>query len=158
MKKISHKSIINIIKLPFLCTIAGIFTGAVVTLFKFCVDYLTVLSADIYFLLRDRPQFIPVGIVGIAMLAYLIYFFVKVAPDIKGGGIPRAEGILRGLITFKWLRVLVGTFVSGLITFFSGLSLGTEGPSVMLGTATGKGVSQRYPILSRYTVYKVRIS
>ncbi len=152
MKKILHKSIINTIKLPTLCTIAGIFTGAVVNLFKFCVDYLTELSADIYFLLRDRPQFIPVGIVGIAMLAYLIYFFVKVAPDIKGGGIPRAEGILRGLITFKWLRVLVGTFVSGLITFFSGLSLGTEGPSVMLGTATGKGISHRYPILSRYVM------
>lgn len=153
MSKLIHKNkILSVIKLPILCSIAGIFTGVIVTLFKFCVNLISGLSIYLYDFVRQNPKFIPVGIIGIALCAYLIYFFIKVAPDIKGGGIPRAEGILRGLITFRWLRVLIGTFVSSLVTFFSGLSLGTEGPSVMLGTAIGKAVSNRYDVQSRYVL------
>lgn len=152
MKKSIYKKIRSVVELPTLCALAGVASGIVVTLFRFCVNYLSSLSSDIYEIFRQRPQFIPLGLVGLAICAFFVYFLVKIAPDIKGGGIPRAEGIMRGLITFKWLRVLIGTFVSGLISFFSGLSLGTEGPSVMLGTATGKGVAQRSPIYARYVM------
>ncbi len=142
----------NILHLPVLCALAGITTGVVVTLFKFCINLMSKLSVIVYSFIRQRPQFIPVLIAGLAVCAFLIFLLIKKAPDIKGGGIPRAEGILRGLITFKWLRVLIGTFVSGLLTFISGLSLGTEGPSVMIAAAAGKGISQRYPVLSRYVM------
>lgn len=58
-------------------------------------------------------------------------------PNLQGGGIPTSIGILRGLISFDWLKNLIGTFSLSLLSFFIGVPLGNEGPSVQIGTAIG---------------------
>ena len=73
------------------------------------------------------------------MLAIAQYFLQKWSPETSGGGIPRAEGVLRGLLTFRWLRTGIAVIVNSWLSFFAGLPLGSEGPSVLLGTAIGGG-------------------
>lgn len=80
--------------------------------------------------------------VGLAVLAYLLAIILKWAPSSNGGGIPTAMGILRGIVTFKWLRTLIGVIVASIITFFAGLPLCNDGPSVLIGTSLGKGVNR----------------
>ena len=81
---------------------------------------------------------------------------VKKIPNIKGGGIPTSISILRGLIKFKWFITLIGTFFVSLLSFLVGVPLGTEGPSVQMGTSAGKGSAsifgKKYRAWSRYSM------
>ena len=66
-----------------------------------------------------------------------MFFLHKLLPEVKGGGIPRSEGVLRGVLSFHWLRTLIGTFLGSMIGFVCGVPLGCEGPAVLMGTAIG---------------------
>ncbi|MDE5911929.1 MAG: chloride channel protein, partial [Clostridia bacterium] len=57
-------------------------------------------------------------------------------------GIPNVEGSVRGVLSFKWLRTLFGTLVGSFISFFAGLPLGSEGPSVQLSAMSAQGVTE----------------
>lgn len=133
--------------------LTGIVSGAAVFSFKYSADFVADSSFIIYSFISKHLVFLPLFILGLLMLSAAITALVKYNPDIKGGGIPRSEGLLRGLLTFKWLRTFLGTFFASLLGFFSGLPLGTEGPAVMLGTSLGEGVrkvTKGRPGLSRY--------
>ena len=60
-------------------------------------------------------------------------------PDLKGDGIPTSNGLLRGVISFKWFSNLLGIFALSLSTIFIGVPLGNEGIAVQMGTALGRG-------------------
>lgn len=125
----------------FYCIIAGIFTGFLISVYTFCAGFLYSSSVKIYSLVRDNPAYIPLLMLGLLILGTLSATLIKKVPEVKGSGIPRTEGILRGLLTFKWLRVILGTIVGSFLSFFGGLSLGHEGPSVQLGAATAEGAN-----------------
>ena len=61
----------------------------------------------------------------------------KRIPETKGGGLPRSEGVLRGILPLKSIRTFFGTIVGSFISYFVGLPVGTEGPSVLIGTSIG---------------------
>ncbi len=134
--------------------LVGICSGVTIFLFKFIAHYVAEFSLYLYALARSYPQYLPIFIVGLFGIGAVITLILRFCPNIKGGGIARVKGALRGLITFKWLRTLMGTFVSSLLGFFAGLPLGTEGPSVMMGAAVGKGINEiskhSHPALNRY--------
>ncbi len=119
--------------------IAGILTGAIVTLYKFCATKVIHFSEIGYEYLKTHLYFIPIVLILFFGIAYLFYLLFKKNPDAKGGGIPSSIIILRGIITFKWLRTLISVFTISLCTFLIGVPLGNEGPSVLMGTAIGKG-------------------
>jgi H+/Cl- antiporter ClcA len=77
-------------------------------------------------------------------------------PSLSGGGIPTSIGILRGLVRLKWAINLVGVFLLSLVSFFIGVPLGTEGPSVQMGTAAGMGsidiFSKKHKAWERYSM------
>ncbi|MCM1534082.1 MAG: chloride channel protein [Corallococcus sp.] len=119
--------------------LTGALVGTVVYFFKWVAEWLTEKSTEIYHAAQDNV-WIAVGvIVGAAALAFAAYFLQRWAPETKGGGIPRAEGVLRGILTFRWLRTGIAVIVNSWISFFAGLPLGSEGPSVLLGTSIGGG-------------------
>lgn len=117
----------------------GIMTGAVITVYKFVAHHAVTLSSSSYEFVRQNLEFIPLFIIALLGIAILMAFIYKKQGDLKGGGIPTSIGILRGIITFKWFRNLVGTFFLSLVAFLTGVPLGTEGPSVQMGTAIGRG-------------------
>lgn len=140
MKKKYKNYLINLIFPAFIFgSITGAFTAAVVLLYKFCAKHVIAFSESGYEFLRDNLWFIPLVLAALFGISVLVSFIYKKIPTLRGGGIPTSISILRGIITFKWLRTLIGTFFMSLLSFLIGVPLGNEGPSVQIGTAIGKG-------------------
>ncbi len=119
--------------------ITGIFTGIVIFLFKISSGLIVKASASVYEVVRKNPQWLVCLILGAAILGLLSATILKHNKNSRGGGIPTSVAILRGLIDFHWLKNIFGLFFSALITFLGAVPLGTEGPSVQMGTAIGRG-------------------
>lgn len=136
--------------------ITGTLTSVVVVLYKVCAKWIIALSETLYEALRTRLYFIPLILLAFVGLSYALTYIYKKVPNLKGGGIPTSVGILRGIITFKWLRNLFGVFFLSLTTFLIGVPLGNEGPSVQMGTAIGRGsvftLAKRHRAWDRYSM------
>ncbi len=122
--------------------IIGILVGVVVWSYSFAAEHLYKWCISIYQIVGERLIYLPLLLLGLAILATLVYFIFKFVPEVKGGGVPHTEGVMRGLYTFRWFRVLIGTIISSFITYFSGLPLGSEGPSIQIGGTIGQGVNE----------------
>lgn len=120
-------------------SVVGLLTAVIIALYKFSAAHIIEWSEIGYEFLKENLIFIPLVLIilfGIALLYSKVY---KKIPNVKGGGIPTSIGILRGLIPFRFLTTLIGTFFLSLLSFLIGVPLGNEGPSVQMGTAIGKG-------------------
>ena len=126
----------------FFSALTGVASGAVVILYSYCAEFLTHNSIRLYELVMEHPAFIPLLLVALVILAFISYVILKFFPEVKGSGIPRTEGVIRGLKPIVWWRTLVGTILGSFVSFFAGLSLGFEGPSIAVGSAVGAGVSK----------------
>lgn len=122
--------------------LAGILSGLLVGVFNFVARYLLQVSGKIYQSVIAHPWAIPIFLLGLAGLAMLMALLHKFIPNVRGSGIPNVEGSVRGVLSFKWLRTLFGTVVGSFISFFAGLPLGSEGPSVQLSAMTAQGVTE----------------
>ena len=89
--------------------------------------------------LHTNPVRIPVLIAGMALVGWLAAVILNYAPEARGGGIPTAITILRGIVPFHWIKSILSVFGSAMLTYFCGVPLGNEGPSVQMGTAVGRG-------------------
>ena len=113
-------------------------------------------SEMIYGYVRENPRYLPLLILGVCILGGIAALILKFAKECRGGGIPSAVAAIRGLIPMKWVECLAGLFGSAMLSFFAGVPLGNEGPSVQMGAAVGKGASRlfgkRYKALERYNM------
>lgn len=119
----------------------GILTGIVIFLFKVTAAAVMKLSANVYSFVRENPAYLPLLILGIALVGLCAALILKYAKECRGGGIPTAVASIRGLIPMKWVQGVFGLFASALLTYLAGVPLGNEGPSVQMGAAVGKGSS-----------------
>ena len=122
-------------------SLTGIFAGAIVTFFNILVHEGEEISRNAYTYVRANPAFIPLLFVVLAIGAFVLGVLVNVSSVIRGCGIPQAEGATRGIVHFKWYRDLTAMFSASLLAVFMGLSIGAEGPSVLIGATAGDGVS-----------------
>ncbi|MBQ9748633.1 MAG: chloride channel protein [Clostridia bacterium] len=121
--------------------ITGLFVGVTIFFFKLIAEKLEELSHHIYEGAHENPMKIVLIFAGLIFFATLMYLLHKKIPEVKGGGIPRSEGILRGILKLRWLRTFFGTLAGSLISFFCGVPLGSEGPSVLIGTSMAHGLN-----------------
>ena len=119
----------------------GLFVGVTIFFFKLIAEKLEELSHHIYEGARENPLLVIAIFAGLVFFASLMHLLHLQIPEVKGGGIPRSEGILRGILNLKWLRTFFGTLAGSLISFFCGVPLGSEGPSVLIGTAMAHGLN-----------------
>lgn len=122
--------------------LVGAFGGIIVTLYRLSLSfaekmlraYITAMTGNF------------VGIVGWFFILILICFAVcrlmLWEPYTQGSGIPQTDAEVMGRINMPWHRVLGTKFIEGTLCALAGLSLGREGPSVQLGSMTGKAVSR----------------
>ncbi|MBR2974749.1 MAG: chloride channel protein, partial [Clostridia bacterium] len=115
----------------------GAFVGVVVVLFKLAAEWIIEKSAHLYQLVRDNPIWAVVLFVALVAIATATYFVQRWCKETKGGGIPRAEGAIKAVLSLRPLRTAVAIVVNSLLAFLAGLPLGSEGPSVLLGTSLG---------------------
>ncbi len=138
----------------FFSGVAGLLTGILIFLFKFTASHVISLSGSIYAYVRSDPSKLPLLLLGAAVLGIISAVIIKYVPDSRGGGIPTSVAILRGLIPFNWIKSIIFLFTSAMVTYFGGVPLGNEGPSVQMGTAVGRGTvrifAKKHPGWDRY--------
>lgn len=78
--------------------LTGVITGAAIFFFKWGAEFIGAASTHIYGLILENPAFVPLMFIALVGLALCMAFIIKGAPAVAGGGIPTAEGILRGLL------------------------------------------------------------
>lgn len=154
MKHYKYKEYIaNVFPCIYYGIICGSVTGAFIFLFKIAANKITELSQFLYS--ESNGNWIYIALIFSALIAFalLMYAIHRKAPEIKGGGIPRSEGVLRGVLSFRWFRTLIGTFFCSMVSFLCGLPLGSEGPAVLMGTSIGKmcgNISRNKTTWNRY--------
>ena len=122
--------------------IVGVITGGIVFLFRLLSEYVIELSHWIFSSVHEYPQFLPLLIVGAVLAGLVVALCLSYSPHSRGGGIPTAVALLRGIITFHWLRNIIFVFTSALFSYLCGIPLGNdEGPAVQMGAAVGSGVT-----------------
>ena len=117
--------------------VIGGIVGTVIFFFKLVAHHLEELSLHIYSTAKESPFLAICVFAGLILLAVSMYLLHQFAPESKGGGIPRATGIMRATLKFRRLRTFIATTIGSLISFFAGLPLGSEGPGVLIGTSLG---------------------
>lgn len=122
----------------------GMLIGAVVSLYGFLSEILVDNSVMIFGFVREHLYYIPLLFAALILLALVMTLLLKKTPECKGSGVPRTEGVLRGILSFRWLRTLLTTFFATSITYMTGLSLGSEGPSIQIGASLSTGACKAF--------------
>ncbi|MBQ7916582.1 MAG: chloride channel protein [Firmicutes bacterium] len=133
--------------------LCGSVAGTVIFFFKLAAQKVEGISRKLYGIMQTSPRYLIIGVLALILLAAVMVWLHKQVPEAKGGGIPRSEGILRGILSFRWLKTLLGTIAGSMISFFCGLPVGSEGPAVMIGTSLGSmcgNVSKNKAAWNRY--------
>lgn len=125
----------------FYGTVIGIITGAVIWAYQLLAEYLVSLSQNVYAFVRSNLAFLPLLVLGLVIIATFSYLNAKLVPEVRGGGVPYAEGAARGILPLKWYKVVPSAIFGSCLSFVCGLPLGSEGPSVLIGGALGSGVN-----------------
>ncbi|MBQ8291621.1 MAG: chloride channel protein [Clostridia bacterium] len=147
-----HKAFIQ---LAFVGAFTGVCAGVVITFFNILAHEGEALSRDVYAYVRANPAFIPLLFAVLSVGAFLIGVALQFSTVIRGCGIPQVEGAARGNVRFKWFRDTTLMFATTLLSIFMGLSIGAEGPSVLIGAGVGDGVANvthRNEMIRRYQV------
>lgn len=140
---------VNIIFPSFVfASITGVLTAVVVTVYTWLVHHAVELSDGMYRYLRGNLYIVPIVLAALFGFSFFIAYAHKMMPSLKGDGIPTSIGLLRGVLSFKWLPNLLGIFVLSLSTILIGVPLGNEGIAVQMGTALGRGAV--YPFRKKH--------
>ena len=136
--------------------LTGTLTSVAVNLYKVCAKYVIAFSEKCYHYVGENLYLIPIVLAAFLLPAFVFALIYKRIPNLRGGGIPTSIGILRGIISFKWVRNIVGIFAMSLVSFLIGVPLGNEGPSVQMGVAIGRGsvfsFGKKYSAWDRYSM------
>ncbi len=145
----------NFLELVVVGSVTGIFSGVIVTFFTLLVHEGEELSQNVYAYVRNNPAFIPLLLAALVAGAFFIGVLTSLSKVVRGGGVPQAEGASRGIVPLKWWRDLILMFATTLAGVFMGLSVGAEGPSVLIGACSGDGVSlglKRNQMIRKYQI------
>ncbi|NCA68282.1 MAG: hypothetical protein EOM87_09515, partial [Clostridia bacterium] len=122
--------------------ITGLLVGAVVWGFCWVSEWLTHQSVNIYAYVAGHLAYLPLLFLGLFALAMVASIILRATPELQGSGVPYTEGVIRGLLRYKWVRMLFGAIFGSFISYFAGLPLGVEGPCVQIGGTIGDGVNR----------------
>ena len=123
--------------------LVGIFSGLVVSLFRFLLSMAEEFRTALYSHLTQLPVAYTAGwFVALLVIGGILWWLTKHEPMAGGSGIPQVKGVILGLMRMNWFRILWVKLTAGVIGLGAGLSLGREGPSIQLGAVAAQGVSR----------------
>lgn len=120
---------------------AGLLVGAVGAYFHMAVDVLSQWPDLIRSRLDGPLLYLAMSAMAAVMVALAVALVRAFAPEAAGSGVQEIEGALEGLRPVRWQRVLPVKFVGGMLALGSGLVAGREGPTIHMGAAIAKALS-----------------
>lgn len=133
----------------------GIIVGLIVGLFNKCLSLISKASVSIYSFTQEHPTFLPLLFCGLIALALMMAFIHKHYPQVRGGGMPQTIAMSKGETRYKWYKVLWSNITCSFMSFFAGLPVGAEGPSMFVGASSADGVWKTFryrPYIRKYLV------
>ena len=124
--------------------VVGVMAGLLGSAFRICLNWIgnqrTLLVLSLHHLGLWAIIFpVLLGIFGSAIAVALVE---KVAPETAGSGIPHLKAVLHHLRGMRWERIIPVKFIGGITGIGGGLALGREGPTIQMGAACGKMLSE----------------
>lgn len=133
-------------RLYFLSLLVGLFAGLAGATFRWCLNEM-IFVRQFMFAHQQTILFHGSILLSMLLLAMIIYWLTQKVPLISGSGIPQSRGVIFGRFKFTkpWLQFFTKYFGSvGAIGM--GMSLGREGPSVMMGALGGSLTSNIFKV------------
>lgn len=128
----SKESILKFLLFLLRIILIGVVVGMLVSLFQLSAYYLIEFSKCV-FIKHEKIK----TIIFFCILPFIILlsvFLTNYNKNIQGGGIPQLEyNLEQRKDKLNWKKDLLMMFVSSLLTFISFATLGSEGPSVVIG-------------------------
>jgi len=112
----------------------GTIVGIVVFFYKYLWDMIFIQGVTIYDRIINTPALMIIAFLVLMVFAYIQTVVIKYVPESRGGGIPTSEGIVRGSLSANPYVTSISCVILSYMSVFAGVSLGSEGPSVLLGT------------------------
>jgi H+/Cl- antiporter ClcA len=121
--------------------VIGFVVGFIIVVFRVSLEKADKLRRGFYAFLATAPVY---WIAGWALVLSLVGVFLgwiaKKRPMIRGSGIPQIKGYLIREMSMEWMPELPLKLITGIIGLGAGLSLGREGPSILIGAYVGLAV------------------
>ena len=130
------------LRLVFDGSLVGLVAGVTISFYRFCLSHAESLLRMVTSELAAHGMMYGLWVLALIAMCLVVGWLMLVEPYTQGSGIPQLEAEVAGRINMPWQRVLPIKFVEGTIVALAGLSLGREGPSVLLGGMAGKSVSR----------------
>ena len=131
-----------LLKETYRIIIIGLVVGVVIALYKYCA-HLVISCAKYLYLSNDITMRLIFLIISIIIM-FIGYRIVKYDGNIQTSGLPQIDlHIKHNTRQIKWYKSLPLMFVSSLISFFNGLPVGSEAPSLFLSAMVSMGLTSK---------------
>ena len=131
------------------CIYVGFISGYAASFYTLFVEEAAHYSAQLFGLFERNKWYILLIMAVVFAVFMICTYVVRLSNVSRGSGVPQAMGLLRGAFIMKWVRGLIVMLTCSVLGTLVGLSLGSEGPAMIIGGLAAMGACKTLPMYTR---------